>query len=87
MKRRNFIKTSSIAGLTVSSMGAGSHNLVSPGKKTAESGAGEQTGDFVLNEVTIGILASFIQYSLQLFQPIRIGSRQARHALVSAVQA
>jgi amidase len=55
MQRRNFLKTSSLAGLTLTSLAAASCNLV-PDKKKDEAATGDKTYDFELNEITIDIL-------------------------------
>lgn len=55
MQRRNFLKTSSLAGLTLTSLAATSCNLVSS-KKDKDNAGKEKTDDFALNEVTIDLL-------------------------------
>jgi amidase len=50
MQRRNFLKTSSLAGLTLTTLAATSCNLVSSKKEATE--IGEKTDDFALNEAT-----------------------------------
>jgi amidase len=54
MQRRNFLKTSSLAGLTLTTLAATSCNLVSSKKEATE--IGEKTDDFALNEATIDVL-------------------------------
>jgi amidase len=56
MHRRNFLKTGSIAGLTLTAAAAASCNLATSGKKTDESTTAAVPDDFVLNEVTIATL-------------------------------
>lgn len=54
MKRRNFIKNSSLAGLTLASMGVAAAVTASPVKEiNGETKTGHDTADFVLNEITI----------------------------------
>src|ERR1700761_47660 len=60
MQRRNFIKTSSLAGLTLSTLAATSCNLVSSDKK-ADAPAAAKTDNFELNEVTIAVLQQKMQ--------------------------
>src|ERR1700761_3199520 len=60
MQRRNFIKTSSLAGLTLSTLAATSCNLVSSDKK-ADTHSAAKTDDFELNEVTIAVLQQKMQ--------------------------
>jgi amidase len=60
MQRRNFIKTSSLAGLTLSTLAATSCNLVGSDKKTDTPATGKPD-DFVLNEVTIATLQQKMQ--------------------------
>ncbi|MFI5137423.1 MAG: amidase [Sphingobacteriales bacterium] len=60
MLRRNFLKTGSVAGLTIGAMGAGSCNLVSSGKKE-EDNSSALPDNFVLNEVTIDELQQKMQ--------------------------
>ncbi|MDB4923418.1 amidase [Mucilaginibacter sp.] len=55
MQRRNFLKTSSLAGLTLTTLAATSCNLFSS-KKDKDDAGKEKAGDFVLNEVTIDVL-------------------------------
>jgi amidase len=55
MQRRNFLKTGSLAGLTLTTLAATSCNLVSS-KKDKTGDAGEKPDDFALNEVTIDTL-------------------------------
>lgn len=61
MQRRNFLKTGSLAGLTLTTLAAASCNLVSPVKKQNEAPNTEKADDFVLNEVTINILQQKMQ--------------------------
>jgi amidase len=61
MHRRNFLKTGSMAGLTLSSLAAASCNLVSTNKKQDEAADKEKPDDFVLNEITIDILQQKMQ--------------------------
>ena len=53
MQRRNFIKTSSLAGLSVSALAAASCNLAPKEKKSDENTSSGKVDDFVLNEITI----------------------------------
>lgn len=53
MHRRNFLKTGTLAGLSLTAVAAASCNLASSGKKTEGSPETENGDDFVLNEVTI----------------------------------
>ncbi|SHN11328.1 amidase [Mucilaginibacter sp. OK098] len=55
MQRRNFLKTSSLAGLTLTTLAASSCNLVSS-KKDKDDTSVQKTDDFALNEVTIDVL-------------------------------
>ncbi len=61
MHRRNFLKTGSIAGLTLTTLAAASCNPASPDKTQDDVVAGEKTDDFVLNEVTIDALQQKMQ--------------------------
>lgn len=61
MQRRNFLKTGSLAGLTLTTLAAASCNLASPVKKQNEAPNTEKADDFVLNEVTINILQQKMQ--------------------------
>jgi amidase len=61
MHRRIFLKTGSLAGLTLSTLATGSCNLVSPDKKQADTGSVEKPDDFSLNEVTIDVLQQKMQ--------------------------
>jgi amidase len=56
MHRRNFLKTGSIAGLTLTTLAAASCTPASPDKKQDDAAAGEKADDFVLNEITIDAL-------------------------------
>ena len=60
MQRRNFLKTSSLAGLTLTSIAATSCNLVGADKKT-DTNTTDKPDDFVLNEVTIATLQQKMQ--------------------------
>jgi amidase len=60
MHRRNFLKTGSIAGLTLSTLVAGANDLASPYKKQGSPNS-EKPGDFALNEVTIDMLQQKMQ--------------------------
>ncbi len=61
MHRRNFLKTGSIAGLTLTTLAAASCTPASPDKKQDDAEAGEKPDDFVLNEVTIDALQQKMQ--------------------------
>jgi amidase len=61
MHRRNFLKTGSLAGLTIGALAAGSCNLVSSGKKQEDDSSAEKPDSFVLNEVTIDELQQKMQ--------------------------
>ena len=61
MHRRNFLKTGSVAGLTLSSLAVASCNLASTNKKQDETIATEKTDDFALNEITIDVLQQKMQ--------------------------
>src|SRR6195952_1541382 len=61
MQRRSFLKTGSLAGLTLTATVAGSCNLTASDKKTDDGNAAEKPDDFVLNEVTIAILQQKMQ--------------------------
>jgi amidase len=56
MQRRNFLKTSSLAGITLSAVAAGSCNLLSSSKNKEEEVEGTVVDQFALNEATITIL-------------------------------
>ena len=56
MHRRNFLKTGSLAGLTLTTIAATSCNLVDSSKKPAEPGNTSDADEFALNEVTIDTL-------------------------------
>ncbi|MCR8559486.1 amidase [Mucilaginibacter sp. BJC16-A38] len=55
MQRRNFLKTGSLAGLTLTTLAATSCNLVSSDKDKSTAD-GQKKDDFALNEVTIDML-------------------------------
>ncbi|MGZ3871893.1 MAG: amidase [Mucilaginibacter sp.] len=55
MQRRNFLKTGSLAGLTLTTLAASSCNLVTSKKDQADASP-QKSDDFALNEVTIDIL-------------------------------
>lgn len=55
MQRRNFLKTGSLAGLTLTTLAASSCNLVSSKKDKADASP-QKSDDFALNEATIAIL-------------------------------
>jgi amidase len=61
MHRRNFLKTGSLAGLTLTSLASASCNLASSGKKQEDALPGEKPDDFALNEVTIDMLQQKMQ--------------------------
>ncbi|HWZ14232.1 MAG TPA: amidase [Mucilaginibacter sp.] len=61
MHRRNFLKTGSLAGLTIGAVAAGSCNLAPAGKKPQDSTNPDTPDDFVLNEVTIDALQQKMQ--------------------------
>ncbi|TWJ04513.1 hypothetical protein JN11_00222 [Mucilaginibacter frigoritolerans] len=61
MQRRNFLKTGSLAGLTLTTLAAGAHNLIPSDKKTEVDTFGNIADDFVLNEVTIDALQQKMQ--------------------------
>ncbi|MDB5130423.1 MAG: amidase [Mucilaginibacter sp.] len=61
MHRRNFLKTGSLAGLTIGAVAAGSCNLASTDKKYNGSATTEKPDDFILNEVTIDVLQQKMQ--------------------------
>ncbi|MDB4904760.1 MAG: amidase [Mucilaginibacter sp.] len=61
MDRRNFIKTGSLAGLTLSTLAAGATDLVQDGKKQENASSKEKTDEFSLNEVTISVLQQKMQ--------------------------
>lgn len=56
MQRRNFIKTGSLAGLTLATLGAASCSPAASKKDSTADAAAEKTDDFALNEVTIDTL-------------------------------
>lgn len=60
MDRRNFIKTGSVAGLTLTTLAAASCSPASPDKKQEDTAAGKPD-DFELNEVTIDTLQQKMQ--------------------------
>ncbi len=60
MLRRNFLKTGSIAGLTITAAATGACNLADSNKKTDETNA-DKPDDFALNEVTIAVLQQKMQ--------------------------
>jgi amidase len=61
MDRRNFIKTGSLASLTLSTLTAGATGPIPDGKKQGDAFTKEKTDDFILNEVTIDILQQKMQ--------------------------
>lgn len=61
MHRRNFLKTGSIAGLTLGTLATGSANSAFADDKHAAGIAEKQTNEFVLNEVTIDELQQKMQ--------------------------
>ncbi len=61
MHRRNFLKTGSIAGLSLTTVAAASCNLASTNKKPDESHDSGNLNDFVLNEITIDALQQKMQ--------------------------
>jgi amidase len=61
MQRRNFLKTGSLAGLTLTAIATGSCNLTSSDKKSGEASATENPDDFALNEATIDLLQQKMQ--------------------------
>jgi len=61
MQRRNFLKTSSLAGLTLSTLVAASCGPATPVKNQVAVPVGDQADDFVLNEVTIDVLQQKMQ--------------------------
>jgi len=60
MQRRNFLKTSSLAGLTLSAISLGACNTSTSDKKT-DTDNSHEPDDFVLNEATIDILQQKMQ--------------------------
>ncbi|MDB5008387.1 MAG: amidase [Mucilaginibacter sp.] len=61
MHRRNFLKTGSLAGLTLSTLAVASCNLAPADKKQEETAGNEKPDDFALNEVTIDTLQQKMQ--------------------------
>lgn len=61
MHRRDFLKTGSLAGLTIGAVAAGSCNLAPAGKTQESSTYPDSPDDFVLNEVTIDALQQKMQ--------------------------
>ena len=61
MHRRNFLKTSSVAGLTLGTLAVSSCNSPATGKKQDNGADAAKPDDFVLNEVTIGTLQQKMQ--------------------------
>ncbi|MDF2432167.1 MAG: amidase [Mucilaginibacter sp.] len=61
MQRRNFLKTGSLAGLTLSTLAIASCNTTPADKKQDEPSANEKPDDFALNEVTIDTLQQKMQ--------------------------
>ncbi|MDB5222136.1 MAG: amidase [Chitinophagaceae bacterium] len=63
MKRRSFIKNSSLAGITMASIGVAACNNPVSKKETGEikKKPGAVPGDFVLNEITIDVLQQKMQ--------------------------
>jgi amidase len=61
MHRRNFLKTGSLAGLTLSTLAISSCNSVPTEKKQDDTGSAEKPDDFELNEVTIDMLQQKMQ--------------------------
>jgi amidase len=53
MQRRNFLKTTSLAGLTLTAIAAGTSNLLAESKKEAADSPGHEAAGFILSEVTI----------------------------------
>jgi len=56
MQRRNFLKTGSLAGLTLATLGAASCSPSSSKKESTGDAAANKTDDFALSEVTIDTL-------------------------------
>jgi amidase len=56
MQRRNFIKTGSLAGITLSALSLGACTIPPSEQKQAGTGPAKSADDFVLNEATIDIL-------------------------------
>jgi len=61
MHRRNFLKTGSLAGLTLSTLAVSSCNSVPTEKKSGDASNPEKPGDFALDEVTIDMLQQKMQ--------------------------
>jgi len=61
MQRRNFLKTGSVAGLTLSALALSSYSAVSSPQKNTDSATAGDADDFVLNEVTIDTLQQKMQ--------------------------
>jgi len=61
MQRRNFIKTSSLAGLTLSAVNLGACKVPPSEQKQQGAAANKGTDDFVLNEATIDMLQQKMQ--------------------------
>ncbi len=61
MQRRNFLKTGTLAGLSLGTLAAASCNLVSTDKKQDSSPTDNSPDDFTLNEVTIDTLQQKMQ--------------------------
>ncbi|HEY8781091.1 MAG TPA: amidase [Mucilaginibacter sp.] len=61
MHRRNFLKTGSLAGLTLGTMAAGSCNLVTSDQKQGDTAYAVKPDNFELNEVTIDVLQQKMQ--------------------------
>ncbi len=61
MQRRNFIKTGSLAGLTLGALATGACNAEPASSKTEKSEKDDAPDDFVLNEVTIDVLQQKMQ--------------------------
>ena len=56
MQRRNFLKTGSIAGLTITALSLGACKIPPSERQPDDTPAGTQPDDFELNEVTVDVL-------------------------------
>jgi amidase len=61
MQRRNFLKTSATAGLTLGALGAAANSLVTSGMDHKRAVNDQLNDDFALNEVTIDVLQQKMQ--------------------------
>jgi amidase len=61
MHRRNFLKTGSVAGLTLGTLAMASCSSTPGDKKSGDASTGDKPDDFALNEITIAVLQQKMQ--------------------------